>query len=206
MEPSNNNSSNNDSSVDFNSSSGNKNSNSKKLKRIQFKFGSKTYKFTLNPDTYVQTENGKVTVTKTKGGAFVEMFGADIPEIEISGTTGFKNGTGDPDNGYRKFKELRDLIKSVYDNITDGSSVSDSNLLWFYNYTDNEYYKTIPDKFELSRSKSQPHLYKYTIHLYCIRRIGEQEPSTTVQTIGNPIVVENTTQSIGGSSNVAQKQ
>ena len=180
------------STVNFNDASGNKNSSSKKIKRIKFKFKNKEYKFALNPETYDQTENGKINVTRTKGGAYAEMFGADIPEIDFSGTTGFKNGTADADNGYRKWKELRDMIRSVYNNVTDGSAISDSDLLWFYNYTDNEYYKCIPDKFSLSRNKTQPNMYKYTVHLYCIRRIGESAPSTKVCTIGNPIKVENT--------------
>lgn len=179
--------------VNFNAASGNKNTKRKKLKRMEFTFKNKSYKFTLNPDAYTQTEDGRVTVTQTKGGAFVELFGAAIAEITISGTTGFKNGTGNAEDGYKKFKELRDLIKKVYSNITDGKQITDNDLLWFYNYTDNEYYKTIPDKFELSRSKSQPTLYKYDIHMYCIRRIGQSAPSTKVETIGNPITVENTT-------------
>ena len=179
--------------VNFNAASGNRNTGSKTLKRMEFTFKGKSYKFTLNPDTYTQTEDGRVTVTQTKGGAFVEVFGAAIAEITISGTTGFKNGTGNAEDGYKKFKELRDLIKKVYSNITDGRQITDDDLLWFYNYTDNEYYKTIPDKFELSRSKSQPTLYKYDIHMYCIRRIGQSAPSTEVDTIGNPIIVEKTT-------------
>ena len=178
-------------SIDFNARSGNKNSSSVKLKRVKFKFKSREYKFALNPESYTQVENGKVTVTRTKGGAFLETFGADVPEITISGTTGFKNGTDNPESGYLKFKELRDLIKAHYDNITDGSTMSDSDLVYFYNYTDNEYYKTVPDKFELSRSKSQPNLYKYTIHLYCVGRIGESATSNGL--IGNPVTVEDTT-------------
>lgn len=180
--------------VNFNGKSGNKNKSSKSLKRFKFKFHSKVYNFTLNPDAYSQDEDGRVTVTKTKGGAFVEVFGSDIISINISGTTGFRNGTSDPENGYKKFKELRDLIKSVYDNIKDGKSLTDNDLLYFYNYTDNEYYKTIPDKFKLSRSKSQPNLYKYDIHLYAVARIGEPYTvgKVTVQKLGNPIKAENT--------------
>jgi hypothetical protein len=166
---------------------GNKVSGSGSLKRIQFKFGDKTYKFLLNPESYDQTEDGKVNVTKTKGGAYVEMFGADIPEFNFSGTTGFKNGTGNANSGFNKFKELRDLIRSVYDNVKDGTEISDSDLLWMYNYTDAEYWKCIPDKFEMSRSKSQPLLYHYTIHLYGVRKIGESAPSNTVHTIGSPV-------------------
>lgn len=179
-------------SVNFNAKSGNQNTSKKTLKRMEFVFKDLSYKFTLNPESYSQTENGRVTVTQTKGGAFVELFGKAIAEITISGTTGFKNGTNDADNGYKKFKALRDLIKKTYDNITDGKQVTDRDLLWLYNYTDNEYYKTVADKFELLRNKSQPTLYKYDIHLYIIRRIGESAPSTEVETIGNPTKVENT--------------
>ena len=178
--------------VDFNAKSGNMNTSKKTLKRMEFVFNKTSYKFTLNPESYVQNENGRVTVTQTKGGAFVELFGKAVGEISIVGTTGFKNGTKDAENGYKKFKKLRDLIKKFYDNITDGKAIKDSDLLWFYNYTDNEYYKCVADKFELSRNKSQPHLYKYDIHLYIIRRIGENAPSTTVETIGNPAKVEST--------------
>lgn len=178
--------------LDFNAQSGNQNTSKKTLKRMEFVFKGSSYKFTLNPETYIQSENGRVTVTQTKGGAFVELFGKAIEEITISGTTGFKNGTGNAENGYKKFKELRDTIKSFYENITDGRTITDNDLLWFYNYTDNEFYKCVPDKFELSRNKNQPTLYKYDIHLYVIRKIGESAPSNEVETIGNPVVVENT--------------
>ena len=178
-------------SLDFNGQSGNHTSSSRPLKRMEFEFNGVSYKFALNPETYNQQENGILTATKTKGGAFLEAFGPDIPEIDIAGTTGFKNNTGDPESGYQKFKALRDMIKSVYDNVTDGSEIT--TFLNFYNYTDNEYYVTYPSKFELSRSKSQPLLYKYSIHLFCLRRIGEAAPDTTVTTIGNPIGIEKTT-------------
>lgn len=176
--------------VNFNATSGNKNSSKKTMKRMEFVFKGKSYKFLLNPESYTQQENGRVTVTQTKGGAFIESFGAAIVEIQISGTTGYKNGTGNAETGYQKFKDLRDTIKSVYDYVKDGSEIKD--FLEFYNYTDNEYYYTYPDKFKLLRNKQNPLLYKYDIHLYCIRRIGEPAPNTSVVTIGNPIKVENT--------------
>lgn len=179
-------------SYNFNGTSGNQNKGNKILKRIEFEFKNTSYKFAVNPESYSQSEPGRVTVTQTKGGAFVEFFGSALVEITLTGTTGFKNGGSDAESGYKKFKALRDIIKSVYDNITDGSEISDSDLLKFYNFTDNEYYYTVPDKFELSRSKSQPMLYKYNIHLYAIRRLGESAPSNSTGIIGNPIGVEST--------------
>lgn len=175
---------------DFMGTSGNMNTSTKTLKRMEFEFKGQSYRFLLNPETYEQSEPGKMTITQTKGGAFVEAFGAGIIEITISGTTGFKNRTQQAESGYQKFKELRNLIKSVYDDVEDGREIKD--LLKFYNYTDNEYYLTYPDKFELSRSKSQPLLYKYNIHMYVIRRIGDPEPDTSTTVIGNPLGVEPT--------------
>lgn len=184
----------------FNATSGNKNSSSKTLKRIEFEFNGKTFKFLLNPDTYEQTETNRMNITHTKMGAYIEAFGANIVEISISGTTGLKNNTSDSESGYKKFKELRDLIKSVYDNVKDGQEIT--KFLNFYNFTDNEYYVTYPDKFNLSRSKSQPLLYKYSIHLYCIRRIGEAAKKVVSTNVSNPLKVENTVASTVGSAGV----
>ena len=78
---------------DFMGTSGNMNTSTKTLKRMEFEFKGQSYRFVLNPETYEQSEPGKVTITQTKGGAFVEAFGAGIIEITISGTTGFKKRT-----------------------------------------------------------------------------------------------------------------
>lgn len=179
-----------DSWFNFNGESGNANTATKTLKRIEFAFKDSAYRFILNPETYEQSEPGRVNITSTKAGAFIETFGAGIIEITISGTTGFKNSTQRAESGYEKFKELRNIIKSVYQDVVDGSEVKD--YLNFYNFTDNEYYVTYPEKFELSRSKSQPLLYKYNIHLYVIRGIGDPEPDTSVTVMGNPMGVEST--------------
>ena len=160
------------------------------LKRIEFEFKGKTFKFLLNPETYEQTEPSRINITHTKLGAYIESFGAGIVEISLSGVTGFKNGTNSAESGYNQFKNLRDLIKSVYDNVTDGKEITD--FLNFYNFTDNEYYVTFPSKFQLSRSKSQPLLYKYSIHLYCLRRIGESARKVATISVKNPLKVENT--------------
>jgi len=175
----------------FNAASGNMNSSSKSLKRMEFEFNGGIFKFTLNPETYNQSEPGKLNITQTKAGAFLEAFGAGIVEISFSGTTGYKGTTTDKENGYKQFKKLRDMIRLVYSSVQDGKEIT--KFLNFYNFTDNEYYVTYPDKFELSKSKSQPFLYKYDIHLYCIRRIGESAVSSnTVSVVGNPIGVEKT--------------
>lgn len=184
----------------FNSTTSGNANGKRKIKRMEFTFKDQSYKFALNPEEYTQTEPLRVTMTQTKGGAWLDTWGAGIVEISIKGTTGITGGTGtDIDVGYRRFKELRNLIRSVYDNISDGSEVTD--LLGFYNYTDNEYYWCYPksDGIELYRSKSRPHIYQYSISLYALRRIGEAV--TTSATLGNPNKTSNSTESSGSTTN-----
>lgn len=121
------------------------------LKRMEFEYGDKTYKFALNPEIYTQSEPSRTTVVQTKGGGYIDAWGAGFVTIEIKGTTGFKNGTGNPTNGFDKFVELRDLIRQVYKDVKPGSKVE--NLIKFYNYTDEDHWYVYPDKFILNRDK-----------------------------------------------------
>jgi hypothetical protein len=147
------------------------------LKRIEFVFNNKSYKFILNPEEYQQTEPNRANVTQTKAGAWIDEFGAGVPMISFKGTTGFKNGTSDPTRGFQKFKELRDTIRSVYGRVTPGSTVPSSKELLFYNYTDGEYWVVTPLTFELLRSIARPTLYAYNIQLICQRRISDPNSS-----------------------------
>ena len=154
------------------------------LKRMKICFGSTEVKFAVNPEDYTQSEPNRVTLTQTKGGAWIDAWGAGIVEITIKGTTGVK-GTGKSiDTGYNRWKTLRNLFRKVYESIADGEEVK--QLIKFYNFTDNEFFYCYPmqNGIELYRSKSRPHLYQYTINLWGVRRIGQPEISTGV--IGNP--------------------
>lgn len=172
-------------SLNENSSvSGNAHSN-RTLKRMKIAYGDTSIQFAINPEDYTQTEPNKATITQTKGGAWIDAWGAGITEIVIKGTTGVKGvGGTNIDIGYQRWKELRNLIRSVYDSIKDGESVTE--LIKFYNYTDNEFWYCYPTQagIELYRSKSRPNIYQYTINLWAIRRIGQ--PASSSGVIGNP--------------------
>ena len=155
------------------------------LKRMEISYGNTSIKFAVNPEDYTQKEPNKATITQTKGGAWIDAWGAGITELTIKGITGVKGTTTSIDTGYQRWKELRDLFHSVYSAVTDGEEVKE--LIKFYNFTDNEFFYCYPTQagIELYRSKSRPHVYQYTINLWAIRRIGE--PATTTGVIGNPI-------------------
>lgn len=154
------------------------------LKRMKISYNGTEVKFAVNPEDYTQTEPNKATITQTKGGAWIDAWGGGIRELNIKGTTGVKGGTKNIDEGYNRWKTLRNLFRQVYDAVKDGEEVKE--LIKFYNFTDNEYFYCYPAQqgIELYRSKSRPHIYQYTIHLWVIRKIGEAATSTG--TIGNP--------------------
>lgn len=139
------------------------------LKRIEFELHGRTYKFILNPEEFSQPEPNRVSLTQTKGGAWIDDFGGGVPEIAFKGTTGFKNGTGDPTSGFNKFKELRDLIREYYFKQAPGTEVTEKQEMIFHNYTDGEHWVVTPKIFSLMRSIARPLMYLYDIQLICQR-------------------------------------
>lgn len=162
------------------------------LKRMELVYKTTSLKFAINPSDYTQKEPNRATITQTKGGAWIDAWGAGIVEFNIKGITGVsgRKTAGDSssgnsiDTGYQRWKALRDLFREVYQAIQDGEPVTE--LIKLYNYTDNEFWYCYPTQtgIELYRSRSKPHIYQYTISLWGLRRIGE--PETTTGVIGNP--------------------
>lgn len=203
-------------------------SNLRSLRRMEIVYKDIDIPFAVNPSDYTQKEPNRVNITQTKGGAWIDAWGPGIVEISIKGITGVAgrkstasdvgskgsktlekwantledafmmfSGDNGVDVGYQRWRELRDMIRQVYQDVVDGQEVTD--LIKFYNWTDNEYWYCYPtaNGLELYRSKSKPHVYQYTINLWGIRRIGEPEYSMGV--IGNPYSVEATSNAPSGS-------
>ena len=156
------------------------------LKRMEFVYGNIDITLAVNPEEYTQVEPAKVTLTQTKGGAWIDSWGAGIVEITIKGITGVKGHTNSIDVGYQRFVQLRDLFRKVYSDVKDGEAIGDNKLIKFYNHTDNEFFYCYPkpNGIELYRSKSRPHIYQYSISMYAIKKIGQAKKSVVI--IGNP--------------------
>lgn len=174
-------------SLDFNHS-GNATINNS-LKRMELTYKDTVFKFAINPSDYTQKQPNRATITQTKGGAWIDAWGAGIVEFSIKGITGVSGrkvagAEHSVDIGYQRWKELKELFQQIYQDIQDGEPVTE--LIKFYNYTDNEYWYCYPTQtgIELYRNRSKPHVYQYTINLWGIKRIGE--PDTTTGVIGNP--------------------
>jgi len=143
----------------------------KRLKRVEFIFNGKSYKFALNPEEYHQEEPNRISVLQTKGGAHVDDFGGGVPTLQMKGTTGFKQSGGYNTGGagFVRFKALRDMIRKYYFDVAPGSIITDNKEMIFHNYTDGEHWIVVPRTFKLLRSVSRPLLYAYDIDLVLLR-------------------------------------
>lgn len=128
----------------------------------------------LNPQNLSQTEQARVNVTQTLGGSYVTDFGAGLPTVTISGTTGYRsryNADRERRDGYEEFVHFRNEIYRKFIQTNDPSY----QLFW-YNWEDEEYWNIQPTNFILQRSVSEPLLYRYTFNFTCLMTADKAYP------------------------------
>lgn len=161
------------------------------LKRMEIEFKGTSYTFTINPEQYEIKIPNRVNATYTKAGVFLDLFGEGLREITVSGITGFKSQTKDPEHGYKQFLALKQIIQDNFRDIEDGRPVTD--FVMFYNHTDGEGYATVPIRLSIMRNVNQPLLYRYDLNFYIIRDANAaKDNSSENQQIGNPMGTPNT--------------
>lgn len=167
-----------------------------KLKKIEFKVGSKSFKFAINPENYTHAKPHRTTAVKTKSRIVVEDFQSDIQTITISGTTGFNPTGRKADRGIKKIKEMKNFLESYEDMGGNGSTPAED--FYFYNYTNDESYivHLSSEGVTFSQDVNQPLLHRYEIKFVVLRKASEPAEDDIVDPeIGNK------TPSIGGSYN-----
>lgn len=165
--------------------------NGRSLKRMELIYKDIDIKFAINPEDYTQRTPNRASLTQTKGGAWIDAWGQGIQEVTLKGITGVSGALHTEDDiGYSRWRQLKGLFHALYKDVVDGEEITD--LIKFYNHTDNEYWYCYPTQagLELYRSKSRPNMYQYTINMWCIRHIGE--PAKKTGKIGNPFKKEDT--------------
>lgn len=127
----------------------------------------------LNPQNLSQNEPSRSSVTYTMGGAYVVDFGSGLPDIVISGTTGYSlrvNDDREARDGFEEFIHFRQLYRNYVE-----TNDPDYIMLW-YNWEDEEYYTIQPKYFRLQRSVSEPNLYRYELSFTGLAR-ADKTPS-----------------------------
>ena len=143
---------------------------------FEYKHGTERTFLTLfvNPEDFSQTEPARITITQTKGGAFVDHFGQGLKQISMKGVTGYRyrDVGGTPVSGHDHFLAFRSMIRTWEDMAKlEGP---DKHKMFFYNWADNEFYEIAVTNFTLQRSNSRPLLYQYTLTFTCLKKIGDE--------------------------------
>ncbi|MCS7242728.1 hypothetical protein [Candidatus Caldatribacterium sp.] len=133
------------------------------------------YRFLLNPQEYSITHPIRIRATQTKGGVFIDDFGLGIGTLSIKGI--IKNDFVEDSFGQvrnlalERFQELRKLVtEDLFSSRQPGQPPN--RLLEVRNYTDNDFFLTLPTNFSLQRSVNKPLFYNYSIDLLILRRLG----------------------------------
>lgn len=137
------------------------------------------FELSLMPESYILDEPGRVTVSQTRGGAFIDNFGLGIGSLVIGGTTGYREGenrnlSARKDftvDGYERWVDFREFFRFFFKTQTD--SPSEQVVMAVLDWTQENYLNCVPTGIpRLQRNVAQPLLYRYELSLSILGRIN----------------------------------
>jgi hypothetical protein len=126
----------------------------------------------IRPEELTRTDPSRINVQQTLGGAWADSFGAGLPQITISGHTGWRRRPSSDQDGVDRFLELKDQVFDQWHQRRDAATLrgTDPNnvRLVFSDALDDFTVVVAPMSFVLRRSKSRPLLCQYQIVMVVI--------------------------------------
>jgi hypothetical protein len=124
-------------------------------------------KLVVRPEELTRSDASRLSTFQTLGGAWADNFGRGLPTVQLSGITGW--GQGSLPNGQVEFEALYQLIyvgwhKARASLVAQGKD-PDLVKLIFNDTLDGFTWLVAPNQFVLKRSKSRPLLSQYHINL-----------------------------------------
>lgn len=120
------------------------------------------YIFPIRPEQFQLVEPARQSVTQTIGGAYQDHFGPGVPQITVSGHTGWRKLGGDGD-GYAMFTKLRQVHRDYNKMCGEGDPAS-VNLTLSVNVPQGYgIFRVSSDNFRSLKSTQSPLLYRYEI-------------------------------------------
>lgn len=121
----------------------------------------------IRPEDLTRSDQSRLMVHQTLGGAWADNFGAGVPSLQISGTTGW--GAGGRKDGLEEFIRLHNTIFKSWHTERDAALKAglDPDLvkLLFCDDLDRFTWVVAPQSFVLKRNRSRPLLSQYNINL-----------------------------------------
>lgn len=152
----------------------------------------------IRPEDLTRIDPTRSAVLQTLGGAFADVWGSGLPNIAISGHTGWR---GDPaKDGMQIFSDLRDLVMTQFLNRRNAAAITGRDpgevKLIFVDVLDDFAFQVVPTAFVLRRSKSRPLLCQYQINLQVVsddlddaklRFIGEANADAGIESMSDSL-------------------
>lgn len=131
-----------------------------------------TYTFTINPESYQQTEMGRIQVFQTLGGGFADLWGPALIQAQMSGTTGLQRiqFAGEDTDGYERFQNLLSIIRQMWSNPIKQQAVDWH--FYLYNWTDDQYFEVLPLQNSWVQSVPEQLIFRYTLQFIALRDLA----------------------------------
>lgn len=128
-----------------------------------------TVNLAIRPEDLTRSDPSRLNVQQTLGGAWGDNFGPGIPQITISGMTGWRRGAADGLDGMDRFTKLYEQVYSGWHKRRKAAIAAgkdpDKVQLVFADALDKFAVVVAPNNFVLRRSKSRPLMCQYQIAL-----------------------------------------
>ena len=129
----------------------------------------------IRPEDLSRSEPSRSTTHQTLAGdaaGWIDSFGRGLPQISISGHTGWRDPLGGTEDGAARFEALHELIVDKYhrrrQQAVDRGVNPDGVKLIFSDVLDDFCWEVYPQSFSLRRSKARPLLMQYAIQLQVV--------------------------------------
>ena len=150
----------------------------------------------IRPEDLSRQEPSRLSVQQTLGGAWADSFGAGLPQISISGTTGWHRmygsgrevpGQQDHADGQMRFQQLRDAVFARWHDsralaVASGLDPNGVKLI-FADGLHGTTHLVAPVSFTLRRSRSRPLLTQYQIAMVALGDIDELVLLSTIPSV-----------------------
>lgn len=121
----------------------------------------------VRPEDLTRSEQSRLMVHQTLGGAWADNWGPGVPTVQIAGTTGW--GAGGRKDGLQEFIKLHDTIFSAWHKEREAALAAgfdpDMVKLIFCDDLDEFTWVVAPNSFVLRRNRARPLLSQYHIAL-----------------------------------------
>lgn len=134
----------------------------------------------IRPEDLTISTASRMSVNQTLGGAFVDSFGAGIPQINISGHTGWRRTQSSDEDGIARFQRMKENCFDQWHaqrqaNIDAGLDPNQARLI-FSDALDDLSVVVAPQSFVLRRNKARPLLCQYQISMVVIDTALQNAP------------------------------